>query len=235
MKITLTAAQVAKFLGVTVKTVQRWDREGRLTPAGRTATNRRCYTEEQIARFRHETAVSGPRRTAAYGRVSSQSQRPDLKNQRKVLEDFCAARGLANVEFIEEIGGGMNFGRKKFLALLEAVEAGAVETLIVAHKDRLTRFGYEWFERFCQQHAYAILVLNQEQLSPEEQLVQDLLTITPVFSARLYGLRNYRKKLQQAIPADVSAHDPARSDAGSDPVLYASVGNCPIGLELGAG
>ncbi len=113
----------------------------------------------------------------------------------------------------------MNFGRKKFLALMDAVESGAVETLVVAHKDRLTRFDYEWFERFGQQPACEILVLNQEELSPEEELVQDLLTITHVFSARLYGLRNYRKKLQEAIHADVSAPDSARTDVGSNSVL----------------
>jgi predicted site-specific integrase-resolvase len=52
------------------------------------------------------------------------------------------------------------------------------------------------------------VVLNQEHWSPEEELVQDLLTITPVFSARLYGLRNYRKKLQEALDADVSPQNP---------------------------
>ena len=91
--------------------------------------------------------------------------------------------------------------------------------MIVAHKDRLTRFGYEWFERFCPQHACEMLVLNQEQLSPEEELVQDLLTITHGFSARLHGLPHYRHKLQEALHADLSPQDPPRSDAGSDSVL----------------
>ncbi len=215
----MSAAQVAKILGVTVKTVQRWDREGRLKPAGRTVTNRRYYTASQVVRFRQESHQARPRQRVAYCRVSSQSQRPDLKNQRRVLEEFCVARGLANVEFVEEVGGGMNFGRKKFLALMEAVDAGQVETLVVAHRDRLTRFGYEWFAHFCQQHTCEIMVLNQEHLSPEEELVQDLLTITHVFSARLDGLRNYRKRLKEALHADVSAQDPAQSDAGSNPVL----------------
>ena len=82
---------------------------------------------------------------------------------------------------------------------MDAMEAGTVGTLIIAHKDRLTRFGYEGLERFCQRHACDIAVLNQEHWSPEEDLVQDLLTITQVFSARLYGLRHYRKKLQEAL------------------------------------
>ncbi len=182
-------------------------------------TNRRYYTEEQIAHFRQERNYPGSRRRVVYCRVSIQSQRPDLKNQRLALEQFCLARGLANVEFIEEVGGGMNFRRSKFLTLMDAVDAGEVQTLIIAHKDRLTRFGYEWFERFCQQHGCEILVLNQEHLSPEQELVQDLLTITHVFSARLYGLRNYLKRLKEALDADVSPQDSSRSDTGSNPIL----------------
>jgi predicted site-specific integrase-resolvase len=170
MKRTLTSREVAHLLGVNIKTVQRWDREGRLKPAGRTATGRRYYTEDQILAFRHERpAPTGPRKIVAYCRVSSQSQRPDLKNQRLRLEQFCTARGLAPVEFIEEVGGGMNVRRPKFLALMDAVDAGEISPLIVAHKDRLTRWGYEWFERFCQQHGCEMVVLNPEQLSPEQE------------------------------------------------------------------
>ena len=174
MERTLTSHEVAHLLGVNIKTIQRWDREGRLKPAGRTATGRRYDTEDQILAFRHQRpATPGSRKTVVYCRVSSQSQRPDWKNQRLVLEQCCTARGLAHVEFIEEMGGGMNFGRKRFGALMDAVEAGEVSTLILAHQDRLTRFGYEWCERFCQQHGGEILVLNQEHLSPEQELVQD--------------------------------------------------------------
>ena len=171
MERTLTSHEVAQLLGVNIKTIQRWDREGRLQAAGRTATGRRYYTEDQILGFRHQRpAATGPRKTVAYCRVNLQSQRPDLKNQRLTLEQFCTARGLANVEFIEEIGGGMNFSRKRFLALMDAVDAGEIGTVILAHKDRLTRFGYEWLERFCQQHGCEMLVLNQEHLSPEQEL-----------------------------------------------------------------
>ena len=219
MDKTYTITEVARLLGVKVKTVQRWDREGRLKAAGRTVTDRRYYTEEQIRAFRQEMEHHGPRQTVVYCRVSSQSQRPDLKNQRRVLEDFCLARGLVPAEYVEEIGGGMNFHRKKFWAVMDAIEAGTVGTLIIAHQDRLTRFGYEWFARFCQRHACDIVVLNQEHLSPEAELVQDLLTITHVFSARLYGLRHYRKKLQEALDADVSPQNSVEPDTGASDIL----------------
>lgn len=149
-------------------------------------------------------AASEPTRVIAYCRVSSAAQKPDLANQRKVLEEFAVARGLANVEFIEEVGGGLNFKRKHFLALTDAIGRRAVKTLILAHRDRLVRFGFEWFEHFAQTHGCEILVLNQERLSPEQEMVQDLMTIVHCFSSRLYGLRNYRKKLNEALKKDMS-------------------------------
>ena len=118
-------------------------------------------------------------------------------------EDFCVARGVANVEYVEQVGGGLNLKRWKFVAIMDRIEAQEASHLIIAHKDRLVRFGFAWFERFCAEHGAELLVLNQEQLSPEHEMVQDLLTIVNCFSARLYGLRNYRKKLNEALKADV--------------------------------
>jgi predicted site-specific integrase-resolvase len=92
-------------------------------------------------------------------------------HKRRVLEDFCAARWVANVEFVEEVGGGLNLKRPKFVALMDRVEARQVSHLIIAHKDRLVRFGFSWFGRFCAEHGTELLVLNQEQLSPEQEMV----------------------------------------------------------------
>jgi predicted site-specific integrase-resolvase len=140
-----------------------------------------------------------PVRLVAYCRVSSAAQKPDLANQRRVLEEFVVAKGLAGVEFIEEVGGGLDFKRKRFLELMDAIGRREIKTLILAHKDRLTRFGFEWFEHYAQTHGCELLVLNQERLSPEQEMVQDLMTIVHCFSSRLYGLRNYRKKLKEAL------------------------------------
>src|SRR6266436_4855667 len=196
MENTITISKAAEMLGVTVKTLQRWEREGRLIPVARTSTNRRVYTVAQVRTFQG-LRVSGPvpTRIVAYCRVSSQAQKPDLANQRVVLEQFCAARGLADVEVVTEIGGGLNFTRKKFVALMQAVDRSEVKALVIAHKDRLVRFGFVWFAQFCADHGCELLVLNQETFSPEQEMVQDLMTIVHCFSSRLYGLRNYRTTL----------------------------------------
>lgn len=211
MEITISTGKAAKLLGVSVKTVQRWEREGRLIPVARTDSNRRLYTEAQIREFIGlRNAVSEPTRLVAYCRVSSAAQKPDLANQRKVLEEFVVAKGLANVEFIEEVGGGLNFKRKRFLSLMDEIGRREIKTLILAHRDRLTRFGFEWFKHFAEVNGCEVLVLNQERLSPEQEMVQDLMTIVHCFSSRLYGLRNYRKKLDEALKRDKETeHEPA--------------------------
>jgi putative resolvase len=200
METTITITKAAEMLGVTVKTLQRWEREGRLVPTARTQTNRRVYTVEQVRAFQGvRLAGQAPTRHVIYCRVSSQAQKPDLANQQVVLEQFCAARGLADVEVISEIGGGLNFTRKKFVALMQAVDRYEVKILIVAHKDRLVRFGFVWFAQFCADHGCQLLVLNHETLSPEQEMVQDLMTIVRCFSSRLSGLRNYRQTLVEAL------------------------------------
>ena len=205
MENTLNGGKAAKLLGITVKTLQRWEREGRLIPVGRTDSHRRLYTLSQIQSFigMRQTGNHEPTRLLAYCRVSSNAQKPDLINQRRVLEEFIVSRGLANVEFVEEIGGGLNFKRKKFLTLMEEIGRREIKILILAHRDRLTRFGFEWFEHYAKTHGCEVLVLNQERLSPEQEMVQDLMTIVHCFSSRLYGLRNYRKKLDEALKQEV--------------------------------
>jgi predicted site-specific integrase-resolvase len=203
MENTISAGKAAKLLGISVKTIQRWEREGRLVPIARTDTNRRLYTVSQLKAFLGlQIPEKQSLRVVAYCRVSSKAQKPDLINQRKVLEEFVIARGLANVEFIEEIGGGLNFKRKKFLVLMDEIGRREIKTLVIAHRDRLTRFGFEWFEHYAQSHDCELLVLNQERLSPEQEMVQDMMTIVHCFSRRLYGLRNYKKKLKEALDLD---------------------------------
>lgn len=204
-----TIGQFSKRVGVSVVTLQRWDREG-ILKANRTPTNRRFYTDEHIK------IVLGlkdkPRRKVAYLRVSSQAQKPDLENQKSSLVNYCESNGLVIEQWIEEIGGGLNFKRPKFLKLVTDILNGEIETLVIAHKDRLTRFGFDLLEYICNLNGCTLIVLHNEKLSPEREMVQDLMTIIHCFSSRLYGLRHYRKSLQQALNAE-SAQDSPESDS----------------------
>ena len=178
----------------------------------RTPGNRRLYTLEQLNQVLNR-ALKSKQVTVAYLRVSSQAQKPDLSNQKAALEQFCIARGIAVDEWISEIGGGLNFERPKFSDLVDRIVRSELSTLVIAHKDRLARFGYELLAHLCETHGCQIVVLNTQSLSPEQEVVQDLMTIVDCFSSRLYGLRNYRKAIQKAMTDDQGTQDPAQSVA----------------------
>lgn len=197
----LSTGAAAKYIGRHWKTLQAWDKDGSL-PARRTAGGRRYWLRRDLDAYLGKASAAPIRACVAYCRVSSQAQRPDLKNQRSVLEDFCLTKGYENTEFIEEVGGGLNFKRPKFTALVDRLVAGEVKRIVVAHMDRLTRFGFDLLAHLCETHDCEMVVLNTEKLSPEQEMVQDLMAITHCFSARLYGLRNYRKALDAAVKAD---------------------------------
>ncbi len=100
--------------------------------------------------------------------------------------------------WVKEFGGGMNYKRKEFLALMKMIERREVSKVIVAHKDRLVRFGFDYFEYFANEHGCKIEVVNQESLSPQQEMVEDLMAIIHTFSCRLYGLRKYKKTIEAA-------------------------------------
>ena len=162
-----TPSEFGKRIHVSVKTLQRWDRQGVLK-AHRTATNRRYYTQEDLLSILPQEA-GARRRIIAYCRVSSVAQKPDLENQRRVLAEFCEANRYVVDEWISEIGGGLNFKRKQFLRLVDAIIAGEVAVLLLAHKDRLARFGYSLLVHLCETHDCHLVVMNTEQLSPEQE------------------------------------------------------------------
>ena len=98
---------------------------------------------------------------------------------------------------IEDYGSGLNYNRRKWNGLLDEVMEQKVKTIVITHKDRFIRFGYDWFERFCMKLHTTILVVNNEELSPQEKIVQDTISILHVFSCRLYGPCKYKEQIEK--------------------------------------
>lgn len=194
MKSTYSPREFAQLINRTVKTLQRWDREKSLV-SHRTVNNRRYYTHDQYVAFTGQRVSE--KKIISYCRVFSAGQKVDLASQKIAVEQFCIASGRAVSLALEDIGSGLNYRRKNFLLLLEMVERNEVSEIIIAHKDRLVRFGFEWFEKFCSDHGAKVTVMNAESLSPEEEMTKDLLSIIHCFSSRLYGLRKYKKKIME--------------------------------------
>nr|WP_174239925.1 recombinase family protein [Ligilactobacillus murinus] len=80
--------------------------------------------------------------------------------------------------------------------LLKEVMDNQADTIFITYKDRFIRFGYDWFERLCKMHNTEIVVLNNIETSPTQEMIDDMISIVHVFSCRLYGLRKYKSKLK---------------------------------------
>lgn len=186
----------AELLNVSVKTLQRWDRD-KILVAKRTPTDRRYYTYDQYLEFIGVSNDSNTKKKIIYTRVSTNNQKDNLKNQVKFLLDFANAKGIIIDEVIEDIGSGLNYNRKKWNKLIEHCMENKIDSIMVTHKDRFIRFGYEWFERFLGKYDVKIIVVNNETLSPNEELVQDIISILHVFSCKIYGMRKYKKKIEE--------------------------------------
>ena len=123
------------------------------------------------------------------------------------LRQYANAKGIIVDEVMEEYGSGLNYNRKKWNQLIDRCMTNEIGTIIITHKDRFIRFGYDWFERFLAKFNVEIIVVNNESLSPQEEFVQDILSILHIFSCRIYRLRKYKKKIREDEEVEKSIQD----------------------------
>ena len=187
---------MAKRLGVSVKTLQRWDREGILV-AKRNPNNRRYYTEDQYLEYIGSSSKKD-KKIIAYVRVSNNNQKDDLQNQITFIRNYVNAKGEILDDIIQDIGSGLNYNRKHWNDLLfNQISKGEIGKIYITYKDRFVRFGFDWFERYCNHHDCEIVIINNPDTSPQQELIDDLISIIHVFSCRIYGLRKYKKDISE--------------------------------------
>ena len=190
--------EFGKLIGISSSTLRRWEEKGKLI-ADRTLGNQRLYNENHLRVAMRLKTGKTPNRAIVYCRVSSSNQKDDLPVRSKRWSNFVSLAGVAITDSIQEVGGGLNLKRPKFLQIIQWAIQGEVKVLYVAHKDRLCRFGFELVEQILQWSGGKIVVANAETLSPHEELTQDLLSIVHCFSSRLYGLRKYKSKVKKIV------------------------------------
>ena len=131
-----------------------------------------------------------------YARVSSRDQKEDLERQLNRLRDFAAANNYPIIKEIKEIGSGLTGRRKKLLKVLQNPQMAII---ISEHKDRLTRFGYDYLETALRATGRKILILNEEEC--KDDLEQDMLNVLTSLCGRLYGRRSARLRARRAMKA----------------------------------
>ena len=190
----LKTKQACELLGIHPNTLRKWADNGKIKYIRQKNGNRLFDIEPFI---NPEESEEKEKTKFIYARVSTRKQKDDLSNQVKYLRERYPTHN-----FIEDYGSGLNFKRKGFQRLLGEVLLGRVSEIVITHRDRLCRFGFEMFRFVAEQFNTKIVVLDQSTPSPKEELVQDLISIIHVFSCRIYGLRKYSDKIQkdQDIP-----------------------------------
>lgn len=183
----------SKEIGVTTTTLRNWHNSGELIPFKITNGGTRYYSESQLNKYLNKE-IEKSKKIIIYSRVSNVGQKEDLKNQIEFLKIYSNTKGYITEE-MTDIGSGMNFKRKNWNKLLDMVQSKEVEKIVIAHKDRFVRFGFDWFDSFCRKFNCIIEIVNNEKLSPQEEMVQDLISIIHIFSCRIYGLRKYKKEI----------------------------------------
>ena len=187
----MNITEFARIIGVIPDTVRRWERSGKIT-ADRTVGGHRRFTDMHVQQALRLKMQDKEKRKVIYCRVSSANQKEDLKSQVEAMELFALGRGMIT-ETICEVGGGMNMSRPKFMKMVNDIINGDIDTVIIGHKDRLARFGFELVDNIAKSYGCEIIVVNCERLSPQQEMVEDLMSIIHTFGSRLYGLRKYKK------------------------------------------
>jgi predicted site-specific integrase-resolvase len=176
-------SQYAALHGVTYRTAWNRYRSGKIPNA------RMDNTGHVII---DDTKSSVPDKTAVYARVSSSENKTNLSSQSKRVQEFCSAKGWVISVVVEECGSGLNDSRAKLLKLLTDP---TITRIVVEHKDRLTRFGFNYLTTLWKGE---IVIIN-EVIEDEKDLMQDFVSLVTSFTARLYGKRRSKRNTEKLI------------------------------------
>ena len=181
--------EASKILGVHAQTLYRYEECGLIetirTPGGKRLYNVKDYLLKQ-------SSVIDEKLNICYCRVSTNGQKSDLERQIKYMKER-----YPSYKIISDIGSGINFKRKGLREIIVLAKNNKINKVVIAYKDRLCRIGYEMIEYIINSFSDGeIIIENQINSSPEEEIVKDLLQIITVFSARVNGLRSYSHMLK---------------------------------------
>jgi putative resolvase len=173
----------AKRIGVSYRTAWNHYKKGQI-PNAKMLPSGLIIVDDEMIKINERTAV--------YARVSSSENKTNLVSQSKRVQDFCAAKGWVVSVVVEECGSGLNDDRKKLRKLLQDK---SITRMVVEHKDRLTRFGFNYIKELW----HGEIVIINEVVEDESDLMQDFVSLVTSFTARLYGRRRSKRQTEKLI------------------------------------
>ena len=194
--------KASKLLGIHQRTLYQWEEKGIIetirTPGGHRLYNvekflKKLIIEENDENYNEIDKMEG-KLNLCYVRVSTNNQKDDLERQKEMMK-----KKYPNHKIIEDIGSGLNLNKRGIRKIITLAIEGKINELVIAYRDRLTRFGYELLEELVIKYSQGrIKVINEkDKIEPETELVQDVMAILNVYTAKMNGLRRYRKKVNK--------------------------------------
>lgn len=199
----VSTKKAKEILGVHMQTLYNWEKNGKIDTI-RTAGNQRKYNVEKYLKtygkgdyeeenIEEEIKEDNKKRlNICYVRVSTLNQKDDLERQKEYMMEK-----YKDYKLIEDIGSGINFNRRGLRKIIKYAIEGKIHRVVVAHKDRLTRFGFELIEDLIKEYSKGKIIIDSEnegkKKEAKEELVEDVLQILNVYTAKLNGLRKYKK------------------------------------------
>lgn len=191
----LSTKETRKILGVTTPTLRRWAEAGKVR-FRKTPNDTMLYNKKDIFDIAGKSLPVKTQRKIVYCRVSSRKQMDDLERQKNFFKSK-----YPDYDVVSDIGSGLNWKRTGLKTILESAMSGDVSEVVVAHRDRLCRFGFELIEFIFEKNNVKLTVLNSDdrEVSIDEELSDDIMSIIHVYSCRKMGRRRYSNNESKEI------------------------------------
>ena len=190
----------SNLIGKTPQTLRDWHKKGSFVPHHVTEGGTRYYSQEQLNHFLGIKGIQSKNtKVVGYCRVSSNKQKDELERQVENVKTYMIAKGYS-FEIITDIGSGINYNKKGLNQLIDMITNSEVEKVVILYKDRLLRFGFEVIENLCNKYGTTIEIIDHTEKTEDQELVEDLVQIVTVLSARLQGKRaNKAKRMMKEL------------------------------------
>ena len=199
--------ELAKMIGKQTRTVQSYCTRGEINsiiiPSGK-----RIISKDEVIKYLKKSNLlyeDDNKIDLIYARVSTNKQknRGDLERQIEYITREIITKNPKNLKIFSEVGSGLNDNRKELKKLLDMVMNDEIDRIFILHKDRLTRFGFNFLEQICNKFGTEIIVISEEtqEKSIQEELAEDIISIIHSFSDKLYGIRN---KIKEKLDKELS-------------------------------
>ena len=197
----MTPKEVMDTLRISRPTMMAYLEQGKLK-AEKRPNGYRDFDAESVYKLLNKGVK---RKTVIYGRVSTAKQKQDLERQLEMLKQFCFERGYTIAYIYQDIASGISFEKRSdLMKLIDEVNAGRVERVVVSYKDRLSRVGFDLFKHLFDQHQCEIVVMSEvgsEKLDSEE-IFEEIISLLHCYSMKLYTKRRFKQKIKEAVTDD---------------------------------